>query len=1083
MRAAYLRVLCACLLLVLSTGALVAACSNEGSKPSEPIGTVQGAHTLARGKKYCDFDGDGRCDLATWRPSTGIWRVTKSSNGATVTQQWGAIEDIPVPGDYDGDETTDYAIWRPSSKTFAVIRSLDGGQPTEILGSPEDTPVPGDYDKDGKTDYAVWNPGSGVWTVKLSTTATIITRQWGSPEDIPVPGDYDNDGQTDFAVWRPSSGNWLVIWSSTNTAQPARQWGAPEDIPTPADFDNDGKTDFATWRPSMRRFAIVNSSTGQSPPAVLVGQQHDIPVPRDYNNDDKADFATWSPTTGDWDVIVNGGTMTPLGTHLASAEDIPIPILPRFRQMRRGTADYDGDGKTDIGVRNLESASWSIRQSSNGSTTEGFTGGTQDAPVNGDFDGDGTSDHASWDPSTGNWSMRLSATETVSTVQWGAHFDLPVPADFNGDRKTDIVVYRPGTPSTWLFHNGSPSVPWGEVEDIPVPADYDGDGKADVAYWRPSTGNFSVRRSSNGLTMQGISGTAVDVPVPADYDGDGRADFATWSLASGRWTITKSSDGTTTTQQWGASEDIPIPGDFDGDGKADIATWRPSTRNFASLNGFVSRVWGNADTNLPLPLPIPVWPWHFRPVALTALPVPTTTNSTDLVNTASSFWEFSALASPPGAVGGCPSTGRTFLSGTTSAAATLYRSTPNCTASTCVEETVSTLPLGVSNDAFEADSVMARLPNGTLLLARGVMRQGPIQRSGTGVWNSTDCGSTWNGPIFIDPSDKLRYPPPEFPGVPSANYGDPQRAGGAPIPGGWDREELYADPFNGNAYLTVLGRGGLPPGGGNGALYEDPLLIRSTSSGWQSIPVPRAWPPMMMTSVPGRLFILTCQGSPYLHWSDNNGVSIAGSARLSWRRCDDLRWETADGSSSDSNGLAIGRVSWTTHPGGPSDAILRVVFPGQRTDDGSQVARVLNVTVTAAGVVTSRFVTTISSPNRDVVQTTLVEPDVSQNGLTTQNASILYWTALSRLGASTQSAALQGVLLKNELGVSPIFPISTNASGQLRTWPSTSKTSDYGKGSFLYTANDTVLRYFIPWIEVRSDGVRELRRKIYSVPK
>src|SRR5229473_3604787 len=50
-----------------------------------------------------DTDGDGKADLAVYRPATGVWYILQSSTSFTtfVAFQWGLPHDVPVLGDYD----------------------------------------------------------------------------------------------------------------------------------------------------------------------------------------------------------------------------------------------------------------------------------------------------------------------------------------------------------------------------------------------------------------------------------------------------------------------------------------------------------------------------------------------------------------------------------------------------------------------------------------------------------------------------------------------------------------------------------------------------------------------------------------------------------------------------------------------------------------------------------------------------------------------------------------------------------------------------------------------------------------------
>ena len=289
-------------------------------------------------------------------------------------------------------------------------------------------------------------------------------------------------------------------------------------------------------------------------------------------------------------VLVAGGSSG--NDFLSSAELFDLHLA--------SSVDFDGDGKSDIGV--YRNGAWFILRSSDGRvTTTGWGGLPQDKPLPADYDGDGKFDIAVY--RDGMWFILRSSDGGVTTIGWGGLTqDKALPADYDGDGKADIAVYRDGT---WFIlrssDGGQTTVGWGGVSvDVPVPADYDGDGKADIAVYRDGTW-FILRSSDGGVTTVGWGGVLADVPVPADYDGDGKADIAVYR--GGTWFILRSLDGGPTTVGWGGlPEDVPVPADFDGDGKADIAVYRDGTWFIIrSSDGMQTSVgWGGAPEDIPL---------------------------------------------------------------------------------------------------------------------------------------------------------------------------------------------------------------------------------------------------------------------------------------------------------------------------------------------------------------------------------------------------------------------------------------------------------------------------------------------------
>ena len=94
-----------------------------------------------------DFDGDKKTDVAVYRTTTGQWFIdysTANPDGSPRLQgvAFGQVStaDVPVPGDYDGDGRDDLALFRPTNANWLILGSASPGR---ILasGSANDVPL------------------------------------------------------------------------------------------------------------------------------------------------------------------------------------------------------------------------------------------------------------------------------------------------------------------------------------------------------------------------------------------------------------------------------------------------------------------------------------------------------------------------------------------------------------------------------------------------------------------------------------------------------------------------------------------------------------------------------------------------------------------------------------------------------------------------------------------------------------------------------------------------------------------------------------------------------------------------------
>ncbi|MDD5676849.1 MAG: hypothetical protein PHW60_02520 [Kiritimatiellae bacterium] len=262
--------------------------------------------------------------------------------------------------------------------------------------------------------------------------------------------------------------------------------------------------------------------------------------PGDYDGDGRSDIGIYDYNAGIWRVFtMNVGYFEcPFGsaqTPMAGDYDGDGLSLPMV-------GDYDGDGRTDFSF--YDKGLWTIYFTQSG--RQPVAGGFGDAsmvPVQGDYDGDGHTELGVYDTDSSYWYIYNLWSGRLDVRSFGAPGMIPVPGDYNGDGAVDYALYAPAT-GNWMIgcahkYYGTWSVSSGGLGGpgwMPVPGDYDGDGRSDYCLFNESTGGWIIY-TTTGQSAQGGFGWAGCVPVPGDYDGDGRTDLAIYDTNTGAWYI------------------------------------------------------------------------------------------------------------------------------------------------------------------------------------------------------------------------------------------------------------------------------------------------------------------------------------------------------------------------------------------------------------------------------------------------------------------------------------------------------------------------------------------------------------------
>ena len=282
---------------------------------------------------------------------------------------------IQRKNDFNGDGKTDFSVFRFTTGIWFTMPNGSNTFTATQFGADGDKLQPFDYDGDGKTDIGLFRNGTWYW-IRSSDNA-LQGAQFGAATDIPVIGDYVGDNKADLTVYRPSNGVWYTRDGNTGAFSAVQWGGVAGDVPAPGDFDGDCKYDQAVRR--TVGFPVANAtqyfvrrSTGGSA-SYLFGRTDMQMAIADYNGDGKSDIGAVETRNGvlNWFALSGDGSSVVVnGAVFGNAGEVPIP------------GDYDGDGRADLAVyRSGLSSIFLYRNSTNGTTGFSAFGGLSDNPT------------------------------------------------------------------------------------------------------------------------------------------------------------------------------------------------------------------------------------------------------------------------------------------------------------------------------------------------------------------------------------------------------------------------------------------------------------------------------------------------------------------------------------------------------------------------------------------------------------------------------------------------------------------------------------------------------------------------------